>query len=176
VFEACLLYADKPVVFFADMANTYTQLHAHLVFSTRNRELFFEPRHAALLEAYIAGFCHNRGLEVLAMKVMPEHIHLLFRFRVNMVLDEFVKDLKVDSNQWIGEKRLFKRAFYWQRGYGLFVVNQQQLPAVVSYIEQQEHHHKKETFDAEYLRWLQEEGITERLEYALDMRKEVTAE
>ncbi len=152
------------------MANTYTLLYAHLVFSTRFREPCFEVKHIVRLEAYIAGLCHNRGLDVLAMKVMPEHIHLLFRYRVNTVLDAFVKDLKTSSNEWIIEQGWFRKGFYWQRGYGLFGVDHQRVDKVAQYIENQTEHHLKESFEEEYVRWLQEEGVSEKLEYALDRR------
>ena len=51
----------------------------------------------------------------------------------------------------------FRRsAFAWQSGYGAFTVGQSELPAVRRYIENQVEHHRVETFQEEYVRFLKD--------------------
>jgi putative transposase len=54
---------------------------------------------------------------------------------------------------------LQKPLFAWQEGYGAFTVSQSQLEAVKKYITNQEEHHRKRTFQEEYLEFLQKNGV-----------------
>jgi putative transposase len=62
--------------------------------------------------------------------------------------------LKKDSSKFIKslDSRLWD--FHWQDGYGIFSVSPSHFEAVRKYILQQEEHHRKETFQDEYLRIL----------------------
>jgi REP-associated tyrosine transposase len=59
---------------------------------------------------------------------------------------------KKDSSKFI--KTLGVPNFYWQDGYGLFSVSSSHFEAVRKYILDQDEHHRKETFQEEYLRIL----------------------
>jgi putative transposase len=49
--------------------------------------------------------------------------------------------------------------FHWQDGYGLFSVSPSHCEAVRRYILNQEEHHRKETFQEEFLRILKKYGV-----------------
>jgi hypothetical protein len=51
------------------------------------------------------------------------------------------------------------RRFAWQRGYGAFSVSQNELEDLVTYVANQEEHHKVRTFQEEYLALLQKYGV-----------------
>ena len=52
-----------------------------------------------------------------------------------------------------------KPLFAWQEGYGAFTVSQSHIEAVKKYIANQEEHHRKRTFQEEYLEFLQKNGV-----------------
>ena len=66
--------------------------------------------------------------------------------------------LKKDSSKFIKTLDSNLCDFHWQDGYGLFSVSPSHFEAVKKYILGQEEHHKKETFQAEYLRILKKYG------------------
>jgi hypothetical protein len=65
-----------------------------------------------------------------------------------------MRDVKGDSSLWINENKFVNGKFSWQEGYGAFSYSKSQIPAVASYIENQEKHHKQKTFIEEYTKIL----------------------
>ncbi len=51
------------------------------------------------------------------------------------------------------------RKFEWQEGYGAFSVSASQVRSVVSYIDGQKEHHRKKTFEEEFLEFLDNYGV-----------------
>ena len=64
--------------------------------------------------------------------------------------------LKANSSKWMNEHR---RRFSWQEGYGAFSVSASNLDAVVRYIDNQEKHHRKITFEDEFIGLLKRHKI-----------------
>ncbi len=87
---------------------------------------------------------------------MPDHIHLLFGFRPNQSLSDLLQDVKGDSSKWINNNRLTPGKFSWQEGYGAFSYSKSHVVKVIKYIENQEVHHSKKTFNDEYLKLLKD--------------------
>jgi hypothetical protein len=50
--------------------------------------------------------------------------------------------------------------FQWQNGYGAFSVSASQLDTVTTYIRSQPEHHKKMTFEDEFLALLKKAGVS----------------
>jgi len=70
-----------------------------------------------------------------------------------------MQNLKRNSSEWINKNKLAKGRFYWQAGYGAFSYSKSQIPKVAKYIENQEKHHSKRTFEDEYKKILSDFGI-----------------
>ncbi len=49
--------------------------------------------------------------------------------------------------------------FQWQNGYGAFGVSPSQINQVVAYIRSQREHHKKMTFEQEFMALLKKAGV-----------------
>ncbi len=136
------------------MANTYTQVHIHTVFSVRNRECIIRDQWKDELYKYITGIMRNHNHKLLAINGMPDHIHILFGMRPIQSLSDLLQDVKGNSSKWINDKKFVKGKFSWQEGYGAFSYSKSQLPQVIKYIEGQEKHHIKKTFIEEYKEFL----------------------
>lgn len=76
-----------------------------------------------------------------------------------------MQQLKQDSSKWINDNRMTGSRFAWQEGYGAFSYGKSQLPAVITFIENQEKHHQKQTFLNEYKRFLDVFGIDYEEQY-----------
>jgi len=136
------------------MANTYTQLYIQIVFAVKGRENQIEKEHREELQMYITGIIQQRNCKVLAIFCMPDHCHVLIGIRPDIALSDLVRDVKASSSKFINEKLWLKGKFQWQEGFGAFSYAQSQVHDVVQYILNQEVHHKKRTFKAEYVELL----------------------
>ena len=87
---------------------------------------------------------------------MPDHIHMLVGCRPSQSVSDLMKNVKAGSSEWINEEKLSKRKFNWQDGYGAFSYAKADLPTIIKYIENQERHHKKKSFQDEYRELLKE--------------------
>ena len=147
------------------MANTYTQLYIHLVFSPKNRDALIQKEWKDDLEKYITGIVQNHKHKMLAIGGMPDHIHIFIGYDVNQTIPDLVENIKTSTNAWIKEKRLSKFHFEWQKGYGAFSHSRSQLETVVKYVLNQEEHHKKKSFREEYLEILRKNDVEFKEEY-----------
>lgn len=82
---------------------------------------------------------------------MPDHIHIFVGFKPTILISDFVKEIKVESNEFVNSKNWVKGKFSWQEGYGVFSYSHSHIDAVVKYVLNQEKHHQKRTFKEEYL-------------------------
>jgi putative transposase len=138
------------------MANTYTQIHIHVVFTVQNRDCIILNNWKDELYKYITGIITNNQHKLLAINGMPDHIHIVFGLRPSQSLSDLMQDIKGSSSKWVNEKRLVRGKFSWQEGYGAFSYSKSGLSNVIRYINNQPVHHKKKTFMEEYLELLKE--------------------
>jgi len=137
------------------MANTYTQIYIHAVFTVKNRISLIRQEWREELFKYITGIVQNHGHKLIAINGMPDHMHLFVGMNPNQSLSELMQDVKGDSSKWIHEKGFIKGKFEWQAGYGAFSYSISQIDPVVKYIKTQEQHHKTKSFIEEYIDFLE---------------------
>lgn len=146
------------------MPNTFSQIYLQFVFAVRQRECLITEKHNEELQRYITGLVQKRSAKMLAIHCMPDHTHLFVGIKPTILVSDFVKEIKVESNEFINNKKWFMGKFSWQEGYGVFSYSHSQVSAVARYIENQKAHHQKKTFRNEYMELLR------RFEIAFDER------
>ena len=158
------------------MANTYTQLYVHIVFSVKGRQALIPKCHKTELHKYITGILTNKKQKLIQINSMPDHIHILVGMTPDTALSGLVKDIKVNSTRFINQKRWTVGQFAWQAGSGAFSYSHSQIPEVAAYIENQESHHSKLTFREEYLAFLEHFGIAYDMKYVFDSVADLLSE
>jgi len=141
------------------MANTYTSLHYHVIFSTKNREPWIVPDIEARIWAYIGGIARAHKMTALQVGGVDDHIHALVTAPPTIAPFQIAQYLKGDSSKWIHQEFFGLRGFSWQDGYGAFTVSKSNIPTVIAYIKNQRAHHRGKTFQEEYLEFLHANGI-----------------
>ena len=136
------------------MANTYTQLHIQFIFAVKYRAALISKEWKDELHKYITGIFQENKHKMLQINSMPDHIHILIGMRPTQSISALIQNVKTESSKWIKEKKFCKQPFAWQEGYGAFSYSKSHLPDVIRYIQNQEVHHKKETFLDEYRHFL----------------------
>lgn len=147
------------------MANTYTQIHLHIVFAVRGRASLIPTGHASTLYRYITGIVTQQGQKLLAINGMPDHLHLLIGLRPDKALSDLMRDIKANAAKFINAQQWLPVKFAWQEGFGAFSYGASQLPTVIRYIEQQQEHHAKRTFSEEYRLLLDSFGVAYNPDY-----------
>ena len=141
---------EPPTIKPTYMPNTFSQIYLQFVFAVKGRQSLVPKQHKEELHKYISGLVQNRKAKMLAVHCMPDHIHLFVGFKPSVLISDFIKEIKVESNEFITSKRWLTRKFSSQEGYGVFSYSQSHIDRVVKYILNQEHHHRKMTFRTEY--------------------------
>jgi REP element-mobilizing transposase RayT len=135
------------------MAHTYASTFVHCIFSAKDRRPLIPADRKTELYAYFGGIARGEGLSLIAAGGTDNHIHLLFVLPATYTLANAVQKLKGSSSRWMG------KGFCWQEGYGAFSVSPSQVPTVKRYIENQEEHHRKRSFEQEFVALLRRCGI-----------------
>jgi len=136
------------------MAQSLVKNYMHIVFSTKHRLPFIQEAIEQELYSYLGGICKSLECHPVKIGGYTDHIHILCTLSKKITLIKLMEEVKSHSSKWIKTKGDEYLNFYWQNGYGAFSVNPAEIDKVVSYIENQKEHHRKKTFQGEYLAFL----------------------
>ncbi|QOR73956.1 IS200/IS605 family transposase [Cruoricaptor ignavus] len=139
----------------SNSVGTFSQVYLHFIFAVKFRDGLLLKTFQDEVYRYIAGIVQNNGHKLISVGGMPDHIHILVGMKPNQSVADLVNKIKSNSSKFINEKRFLPVRFEWQRGYGVFSYSRSQLNQVVHYIQNQEAHHKKKSFRAEYVEFLE---------------------
>jgi len=150
------------------MPQSLSLLLIHVIFSTRDRKPFLDLPVRNNLHAYLATVARNADCECYCVGGVADHVHLAIRLSRSMTMAKLVGELKTSSSKWLKTQSPELAAFAWQHGYGAFSVGPSDLGALRQYIETQEDHHRKYTFQDELRVMLVKYGIAHDERYMWD--------
>lgn len=135
------------------MPQSLSSVVVHLVFSTKNREPFIFKDIRPQLHRYMVGILNHLKCPSIQTGGVDDHVHILFALHRTTTIAEIVEEVKKSSSKWMKAEGGVKE-FSWQSGYGAFSIGESQVETVVRYIQNQEEHHRKITFQEEYRKFL----------------------
>jgi REP element-mobilizing transposase RayT len=141
------------------MPSAYTQNHYHIVFSTKHRAELITPELEDRLYPFMGGIVRDLRCSLVAINCMPDHVHMLVRYRPDLSHSDMLRHIKARSSKWVNETFPDTERFAWQEGYGGFTVSRSAVPEVQRYIERQKEHHERIDFKTEFLELLRRHGI-----------------
>ena len=147
------------------MSQSLVSNRVHVIFSTKERRPWIAPQHQQRLWTYIIAIGKNKGVPVLAIGGMEDHMHMLIALPASMPLAKAVQMIKANSSRFMRETQ---RDFEWQKGYGGFSVGASALDATVEYIRNQKKRHRKRDFKAEFLEFLKRYNVEYDPKYVFD--------
>jgi REP element-mobilizing transposase RayT len=149
------------------MANTYTQILYHVVFSTKNRASVLRADNHDKLFRYIWGIHQKLNCHLYRINGVEDHVHILTSLHPTLVLADYMQKVKSGSSKWISDEDVFPGFEGWQDGYGAFTVSWKDRERVVDYIKRQQEHHAGVSFGDEYKGMLETEGVRYDEKYLL---------
>jgi REP element-mobilizing transposase RayT len=132
------------------MSRTYSYLLMHIVFGTADRAPLITSDIRDGLYEYMGGIMREMGAVTVIINGMPDHVHVLVSVPLTLTVPDLVRVVKTNSSRWVHEKWPEQRTFGWQKGYGVFSVSRLMAPQVERYINEQQKHHRKFSFEEEY--------------------------
>ncbi len=166
---ACSSRASSAGLFYdVFMPQSLTQLHVHLVFSTRERQPFLTESIRPRVHAFMATVLRNMGSSYVVVGGVADHVHLLFELPKDRIPIEVVAVVKRETSKFVKTLEAGLDTFQWQRGYGMFAVSQSNRVKVEAYVRNQEEHHRQRTFQEEYREMLKRMGVAYDEQYVWD--------
>jgi putative transposase len=136
------------------MANTYHQIYLQAVFAVKYRNAVIQKIWRPQLMGVIGNLINEANCKTIIVNGVEDHVHCFFGLKPVVSVSELIKSVKAKSSKYVNEHGLTKERFEWQKGYGVFSYSRSHIDAVYRYIQNQEKHHKKQTFRDEYLEFL----------------------
>jgi REP element-mobilizing transposase RayT len=137
---------------------SHISLRVHFVWGTSNRQPWIDARWSLRLYAYFGAVLQDRGGVVFAAGGMPDHVHLYTSLPATLALAEIANALKANSSRWI-HHTIGIPHFAWQAGYGAFSVSTSSHEQVRRYLANQAEHHRRRSFQDEYVEFLERHGV-----------------
>ena len=133
------------------MANTYHQIYLQTVFAVKYRHAVIDKSWKEQLHGVIGNLINETTCKTIIVNGVEDHVHCFLGLKPVVSVSELMKTVKAKSSKYINDHKLTPERFEWQDGYGVFSYSQSAVDNVYKYIQNQEAHHKKQTFRDEYL-------------------------
>jgi REP element-mobilizing transposase RayT len=138
---------------------SYISSYFHYVFSTKERRRLIAPELRDRLWPFLGGIARQNKMKAIEIGGVENHVHVLLSLPSTMAISKTLQLMKGGSSKWIHETFPEHRLFAWQEEYGAFSVSVSQLDKTIEYIKGQEAHHRKMTFQEEFLALLKKHRI-----------------
>ena len=141
---------DKPFEFKAPDHVTHGRgyvysLQYHIVWCTKYRKPVFSGQIEVDVKRYLLKTCADLKINVLAMELMPDHVHLLADCKPQLCLSDAIKVLKGNTARWLflthpEIKKSLWGGHLWNPSYFVATVSDRTREHVEAYINSQKEH------------------------------------
>ncbi|NDV63685.1 transposase [Bacteroides sp. 224] len=140
------------------MTQSLSQLYIHIIFHAK-KHCYIHEQDSERIYSYIGGIITERNSVPICINGTKNHIHIFCILSKNYSLAKFVQEIKASSSKWIKSIGPHFRDFEWQKGYAAFSVSPSIKEKTIKYVLNQQEHHRKQTFQEEYIMFLKEYNV-----------------
>lgn len=134
----------------------FTKVCIHYVWSTKNREPVLTKPLRSLLFDHIRKNANQKEILIDTLNGYSDHIHCMVWLKPTQTIHEIAKLLKGESAHWFNNSSGINHVkLYWQNEYFAVSVSESLVPKLRAYINSQEMHHQKKSFQKEYEEFLE---------------------
>ena len=138
---------------------SYVSAYFHCVFSTKDRRPLITPELRDRLWPFLGGIACQNKMKAIEVGGVEDHVHILLSLPSTMAVAKALQLVKGGSSKWIHETFPTQRLFAWQEEYGAFSVSVSQPDKAIEYSKGQAKHHRKMTFQEEFLALLKRHHV-----------------
>jgi REP element-mobilizing transposase RayT len=129
------------------------------VFSTKERRPWIDAELQERLWPYLGGIAEENRMKALVVGGVEDHVHTVLSLPSKMDVAKAMQLIKGGSSKWIHDTFPKHRGFAWQEAYSAFSIGVSQMKATRKYIEDQTEHHRKTSFQEEFVAFLKKHEI-----------------
>jgi putative transposase len=134
------------------MSQSLSRILTHIIFSTKDRFPFLTDIEVRKrIHAYLARVFYDHESPAIEVGGTEDHVHILCLLSRNHSVSEIIRKAKANSSSCARAHGGGYMKFAWQSGYGAFSIHQSQIDSLQKYIQGQVEHHRRRTFQEEYL-------------------------
>ena len=89
-------------------------LFVHIIWSVQNRESLLTKPIRAILFSHMQKRAGEKGINVLAVNGVEDHVHVLLQLHPAQNLSQVVKSIRTDAMDWLNETKLIASPFQWE--------------------------------------------------------------
>lgn len=150
------------------MLHSYVSQLMHCAFSTKERRKVITPALRKRLWPFMGGIARKNKMKALAIGSTDDHVHMLLSLPATIPVAKAIQLIRGGSSKWVHETFSSHHDFAWQEGYGAFSISISPVKDTIAYIPAQEEHHRKRSFQEEFLIFLKKHGIEYDERYVWD--------
>ncbi|RBP35517.1 REP element-mobilizing transposase RayT [Roseimicrobium gellanilyticum] len=151
------------------MAQSLSKVLLHVVYSTKDRAPWLsDPVVRKDLYAYMASIMNAMDCPALLINGVADHVHTLCQLSRKVAICDLLEEIKKQPSKWLKTQGTSYQGFHWQAGYGVFSVSESKGEDVKAYIQNQEEHHRKVSFQDEFRRLCEKHAVPLDERYAWD--------
>ncbi|MHC1702729.1 MAG: IS200/IS605 family transposase [Tenuifilaceae bacterium] len=139
----------------------FIKIWIHAVWSTYKRQPFLKKEIRSDLFLHINENAKKKGIHLDHINGYVDHVHCLISLDQDQNIATIMQLIKGESSFWLNRNSLTSSKFGWQEEYFAVSVGESQIERVRKYIQNQEAHHSKVTFQDEYIKFIETYGFEE---------------
>lgn len=111
----------------------------HVVFCPKRRKSVLVGEIAERLKQVIELVCFNHQIEILAIEIMPDHVHLVLSLDPQFGINKAVKRIKGTSSNYLRKEypELLKLPSLWTNSYFVSTIGDVSTETVLEYVKNQ---------------------------------------
>ena len=138
---------------------SFIKVYVHYIWSTKNREPMLTDDIRQDVFKHIRDNAVSKNIFIDFINGTKDHVHCLISLNDNLSIGKIAQLIKGESSFWINKNKLTKQKFAWQEEYMAIAVGDDKINIVRDYIANQEEHHKKRTWEEEYIEFIEKYGF-----------------
>ena len=136
------------------MSKEFISCLLHIVIGTSRQRNFLTAEIRSQLSSYLTAVAKSKGMSFIALGGAENHLHILVALPVKLSVESAITTLKQSSTIWLRQQSDALRSFGWANGFAAYTIGRSQLDSTLLYIQNQEQHHWKHSFQEEYMEFL----------------------
>jgi REP element-mobilizing transposase RayT len=137
---------------------SYAKIWIHAVWGTKHRLPTLQPPILGQMCQHIRENAKLKGIYIDRINGYHDHVHVLMLLKSEYGISKQMQLLKGESAFWANKTKLINGNFEWADKYFAASVSEKSLRFVRQYIENQQRHHGKQSFEAEFSALAQSAG------------------